>query len=114
LFLGQERWTELDDVAVRLDRVCRAAVEASVVRARGCLARREFAKARQQLEETIASHPQVVMPRPFLTHALLQEGQDWPAAEKALRDLLALAPEDVEAHSNLSVLLRGRGHPSPG
>jgi hypothetical protein len=45
-------------------------------------------------------------PRVFLTHVLLREGRDWPAAEKALRDVLALEPDQAEAKSNLDMLLR--------
>jgi tetratricopeptide (TPR) repeat protein len=45
----------------------------------------------------------------LLTHALLQEGHDPAAAERALRDVLAMAPAEAESWRNLAVLLRHRG-----
>jgi hypothetical protein len=39
-----------------------------------------------------------------LINILLQEGRDLPAAEQALRDILALDPENAEAQHNLSIL----------
>jgi hypothetical protein len=35
---------------------------------------------------------------------LLQEGRDWDAAERALHDILALAPDHAEARHNLGVI----------
>ena len=43
-----------------------------------------------------------------LTHVLLQEGGDLDAAERALRDVLALDPAHNEALCNLDLLLRRR------
>jgi hypothetical protein len=40
---------------------------------------------------------------------LLQEGRDWPAAEHALREVLALDPHHVEANRNLALLRRRQG-----
>jgi Tfp pilus assembly protein PilF len=42
----------------------------------------------------------------LLSHVYLQEGRDLAAAERALRDVLALDPEHVEAKQNLHVLLQ--------
>jgi hypothetical protein len=83
-----------------------------VVRARGHLARREFASARRLLEETIGRHPTAVGPHVFLSYVLLQESQDYGAAERTLRRVLELDPNNVEARRNLEVLLRQekRGH----
>jgi hypothetical protein len=61
------------------------------------------------LESAIAAHPRALWPRVILTHVLLQEGKDWLAAERALRDVLALDPEHQEAQRNLEVLLRQQG-----
>jgi hypothetical protein len=58
------------------------------------------------LAEVIAESPQAQAPRVVLSQALLQEGQDFTAAEQALRDVLSLAPEHPEAAHNLSLLLR--------
>jgi len=53
--------------------------------------------------------PQVLWPRVVLSHVLLQEGQDGPAAERALRDVLALDPDHTETRDNLALLLRQPG-----
>jgi Flp pilus assembly protein TadD len=45
----------------------------------------------------------------ILSHVLLQEGQDWDAAERALRDVLALDPNHQETRHNLALLLRRLG-----
>ena len=90
-------------------RLILAAVEGAVLRARGLLARRELPAARQTLEKTIVDAPQALWPRVILTHVLLQEGRDWAAAERALRDVLEIAPNHAEARRNLAVLLRQQG-----
>jgi GT2 family glycosyltransferase/Tfp pilus assembly protein PilF len=109
ILLGQGRWPELEDAAQHLGNGARLPMEAAVVRARGHLARREFAAARQELEAAIARDPQALWPRVILTHVLLQEGRDWDAAERALRDVLVLDPHHAEAQRNLEVLLRQQG-----
>jgi tetratricopeptide (TPR) repeat protein len=109
LYLGQGRWAELEDVAGRLQGLRPAGIEAAVVRARGHLARREFAPARRLLEETIGRHPTAVGPHVFLSYVLLQEGQDYGAAERTLRRVLELDPNNAEARRNLEVLLRQQG-----
>jgi hypothetical protein len=80
-------------------------MEAGVLRARALLARKEFAAARVILHKVIEQYPREVWPRVILSHVWLQEGLDPVAAEKALRDVLELAPCHLEAHRNLSVLL---------
>ena len=50
--------------------------------------RKELAAARDILQDAIAGVPKALWPRVLLSHALLQEGRDWPAAERALRDVL--------------------------
>jgi Flp pilus assembly protein TadD len=52
--------------------------------------------------------------RVLLSHALLQEGKDWPAAEQALRKVLELDPGNVEARNNLAVLLCCQAKPLAG
>jgi predicted Zn-dependent protease len=80
-----------------------------VLRARGQLARQEFAAAGQLLEETIGRFPEAVWPRLIRTHVLLQEERDPAAAEGALRDLLARDPRQAEAWRNLAVLFGRHG-----
>jgi Tfp pilus assembly protein PilF len=112
LYLGQGRWSELEEVAARLDGDGREPVEGRVLRARGYLARSEFAEARRLLEDVVAKHPNVLRAHLVLSHVLLQEGRDWNAAEKALRDALALDPGHQEAQRNLAILLREHACPS--
>jgi hypothetical protein len=40
---------------------------------------------------------------------LLQEGRDWAAAERALRDVLDIDPNHAETRHNLTVLQRRLG-----
>jgi GT2 family glycosyltransferase/predicted Zn-dependent protease len=107
--INQARWTEVDVVIRHLREECGEPTEALIVSARAALARREFHLARPLLEEAIAAAPGAVGPRVLLTHVLLQEGRDWLAAERALRDVLSLAPEHPEAKHNLELLLRQQG-----
>jgi GT2 family glycosyltransferase/tetratricopeptide (TPR) repeat protein len=114
LCLGQGRWDELEAAARRLEGDAGGSMEASVLRARGHLARQEFPVAMQLLHDIITAYPQAVWPRVILSHCLLQEGRDWAAAEQALRDVLALDPHNAEAKSNLAVLLRQQGREDAG
>jgi tetratricopeptide (TPR) repeat protein len=111
LALARQCWTDLEAAVAELRRLPGGAAEALVLEARALMARREFAAARRLLEEAAARDPQALPPRVLLTHALLQEGQDWPAAERALRDVLERAPAEAESWRNLAVLLRQQGRP---
>src|SRR5262249_39427682 len=92
LYLAQGRWDELEQAVGMVQDQPPMVQDVTVLRARGHLARKEFAAARRLLEEVIARAPRALYPRQLLTHALLQEGKDWAEAEKALRDLLVLDP----------------------
>jgi Flp pilus assembly protein TadD len=105
----EHRLVEANELVRRLQTLRPDGTDVQILRARACLVAREFGKARQMLETIIARVPKAICPRVFLTHVLLQEGRDWPAAEKALRDVLALEPDHAEARSNLEVLLRQQG-----
>jgi tetratricopeptide (TPR) repeat protein len=109
LHLARGRWDEVEEALAKIPAESACAEEASVLRAQGCLARREFALARGLLEEAIARNPRTVEARVFLTRALLQEGHDLAAAERALREVLALDPHRGEAWRNLAVLLHQTG-----
>jgi tetratricopeptide (TPR) repeat protein len=110
LFVDQGRWAELEEAALRLGQAApTSSAEAALLRARGLLARREFAAARQALEVVIAQDPRAVGPRVRLTHVLLQEDRDRAAAESALRKVLELDVRQPEAWRNLAVLLRRQG-----
>jgi tetratricopeptide (TPR) repeat protein len=72
------------------------------------LARKEFAPAREILEEIIAQHPHWPYPRVILSYVFLQS-EDLNSAERVLRDLLVLDPTQLEAWMNLAKLLRSQG-----
>src|SRR5262249_35768433 len=108
LCLDHGRWQELEGVARQAEAGAGAATEAAVLRARGHMARREFAAARALLEAAVAREPRALWPRVILSHCLLQDGTDPDAAERALRDVLALDPGHAEARRNLSLLVSQR------
>jgi GT2 family glycosyltransferase/Flp pilus assembly protein TadD len=110
--LTHRRWDELDAISAQIEKLPQGEVEAVIVRARGLLARREFGDARNLLQALAAQHPQSLRPRVILSHVLLQEGRDWAAAERALRDVLALDPTHEEACRNLTALQRQQGRVS--
>jgi len=104
LLIKQERWPQLEALAVELEGGPDGALHAGNVRSRVLLARRQFGEARQFVRQTIQRHPQAVEPRLLLSYAYLQEGQDLPGAEQALNDVLALMPDHAEAKHNLAIL----------
>jgi tetratricopeptide (TPR) repeat protein len=84
-------------------------VAVAVLRARGLLARRDFAAARALVETALKHRPTEALLWVVLSHALLQEGRDPDAAERALRKILELDPADGEARTNLAILRRQQG-----
>jgi GT2 family glycosyltransferase/predicted Zn-dependent protease len=112
MFLQEGRWAELDAIAGGLEREAGDAVDARILQARACFARKEYLLARTLLETVIARAPKLLAPRVLLTHVLLQQGQDRLAAEKALRAVLELDPAHKEAQHNLDLLLRHQGRRS--
>ncbi len=117
VYLAQQRFPDLEGIAKHLDSLHAGSVEAAVLRARGHMARQDFAEARTLLQQTIARAPQALWPRVILSHALLQESRDLPAAEQALRNVLGLDPSNAEASRNLAILLQQQsangGPPAP-
>jgi tetratricopeptide (TPR) repeat protein len=109
LALKRRCWQDLEEVLQPLAKQAQTAADVAVWRARMHLNQKELMRARDILESAIAAHPRALWPRVILTHVLLQKGMDWPAAEQALRDVLALDPEHKEAQRNLEVLLRQQG-----
>jgi glycosyltransferase involved in cell wall biosynthesis/predicted Zn-dependent protease len=113
LLLSQQRWDDLEALARGLETGGPdGELWAVAVRARGLLARKEFAAGRVLLEGVCARYPQALEPRQLLSYMLLQEGLDWDAAEGALRAILALDRDNTEARQNLAVLLRQQGRPT--
>ena len=111
LHLAQGRWGELEQDARALETQAGAPAEAKALRGRVLLARGDFVGARAMLDRAVAQSPQALWPRVILTHVLLQEGRDPDAAERALRDVLAMEPQHAEARHNLAVLLQRKNLP---
>jgi tetratricopeptide (TPR) repeat protein/predicted O-methyltransferase YrrM len=111
-YLGRGRLEEVDEVAGRLEALPAGRLAGRCLRGRSLLARKEFAAARTLLVATRAEFPEAATPCVYLSHALLQEGRDWVAAEETLRAVLRLDPDDRTARNNLGVLLRQQGRPA--
>lgn len=114
LAVTQGRWDLVEEAASHLANGSHAPVDATVLRGRMHLARRDFTVARQYFEDAIVQDPQSIWPRLFLSHVLLQEGRDWDAAERVLRDILEIDPGNIDAKRNLSVLLSQKKPTVPG
>jgi len=111
--LRQGRESDLENLLQRLEQQGAPAAKLAWLRGRGQVQRREFARARQSLEKAIALDPRAIGPRVLLSHALLQEGRDWAAAEQALHDILELDAQNQEAQHNLQLLQRQRPRTHP-
>jgi Tfp pilus assembly protein PilF len=68
-----------------------------------------LAAARRTLKTAIERDPGALGPRLLLSQVLLQEGRDWAAAERALRDVLEVDPNHAETRHNLALLQRRLG-----
>jgi predicted Zn-dependent protease len=106
LYLRQQRWADLEAVIGRFEATADGAADGAVLRARLHLAKKEFGVARGILERLIAQSPDALAPWFYLTHVLLGEGQDWAAAEHALRELLRVDPTQAQGWYNLAAVLR--------
>jgi glycosyltransferase involved in cell wall biosynthesis/SAM-dependent methyltransferase len=101
LYLSQERWPEMEEILARMDADPQMVVQAAILRSQQHQARQEFDAARRFLADAIARWPKALGLRLVLSRVLWQEGRDWAAAEQALRDVLALDPNNAEARSRL-------------
>jgi glycosyltransferase involved in cell wall biosynthesis/tetratricopeptide (TPR) repeat protein len=108
LYLLQRRWAELEQVLAELQADEQVAGSVAVLRARAALMRKQFAAARQPLEDVLSRAPDALLPRVVLSHVFLQSG-DEAAAEPLLRQIVAADPSQAETWRNLAVLLRRRG-----
>jgi glycosyltransferase involved in cell wall biosynthesis/Flp pilus assembly protein TadD len=111
LLVKQERWPELEVLAGELQPGRNGMLVANCIRSRCFLGRRQFAAARELVEQTIESCPEAVEPRVLLSYVFLQEGEDWEAAEQALNSVLELAPDHSEAKHNLAMLRQQQNCP---
>jgi hypothetical protein len=97
----------LEDVARAVEKLG-AAAEAGRLRARGLLARKEFAAAKELAGRLVAEHPRDAELRHLYAAVLLEEGADPDAAERALREVLLLDPAHAGATHNLRLFLARR------
>jgi tetratricopeptide (TPR) repeat protein len=104
LYLEQQRWQEMADVLARLQSDPGTKGQAAVLLAQKYLAFRDFTEARALMEEAIVADPRALGPRIVLGRILMADGGDRAAAEKALRDVLALDANNSEARQNLARL----------
>ena len=104
LYVRTQKWAAAEQAADQLGETAAG----FVIRGESKLARKEFGAARWVLSQGIERFAQELRLRVLLSHTLLQEGKDWDAAERALRDVLALDPNYAEAQNNLQLLLAQR------
>ena len=83
--------------------------EAECLLGRGLTTRGEHALAREVLERAAARFPSSVPVWAALSYCLLEGGADPVGAEAALREVLRLDPENVQAKRNLEALYRNTG-----
>ena len=109
LYVSQGCAADLESLAEHAARIPAMAVEAAVLRGLTFAIRRDFVAARQVYEEAIARFPKALNLREALARMLLQEGRDWRAAEQALREILAIAPNHPQAQRDLGKLQQQLG-----
>jgi Flp pilus assembly protein TadD len=103
-YLRHDRLAELDALIAGVGENGQGNLQTIVLKARRHLAVKEFGQAREVLEQALQQAPHEPYLWRLLSHALLQEGQDWDNAEKALCRVLELDPSCEEARNNLAVL----------
>jgi tetratricopeptide (TPR) repeat protein len=108
LYIAQQRWYDVEPIARQIEGPLGRPDDAAVLRSRILLFCKDYTAARALLEDVIRRFPQSLRPRLALSHVLLFEGKDPDAAEKALREVLALDPHNANARGNLEALLRRR------
>jgi tetratricopeptide (TPR) repeat protein len=84
-------------------------LNSALVKARLAEAQNDYVAARVLLERACDQHGKSLWPRIALARVLLQEGHDWPAAERALVAVLELQPTHGEARRNLDLVRQRLG-----
>lgn len=107
-WLNEQRWPELEHAARRLLSFPPLALEGVMLLAKAHLTRREFGFARHKLDQVICKAPNAIAPKALRTHVLLQENQNGPEVEPALREVVELDPAQLDSWRNLVILLRQR------
>jgi len=109
VWLAQGRRAELEQVIRQFEADPRREADVAVLRGLICLSSRDFTGARTVLESACARHPRVLWPRILLGEVLMREGRDMAAAERVLREVLALDPSHTQTRRSLENLLRQQG-----
>lgn len=107
LYLQQRRWHDAEALTHHMSERFPDAIEVLLAKARLGMAQGLFKEAQVTLHNLIEREPTAITPRIFLSHAYLQEGSNWQAAEHALNEVLRLDPGNAEAQHNLAVLQNG-------
>jgi glycosyltransferase involved in cell wall biosynthesis/Tfp pilus assembly protein PilF len=109
LYAAQKRWDAMEVLARRLEGEYARPADAALVRARVHAGRQDFGEARRLAEEAMRLAPGTIGPREVRAQVLLLEGKDLPAAEQALRDVMALDPGNPAARHRLVAFLAQTG-----
>jgi len=104
--IAQQRDADLEALA-RHAQQSDGDLAAVLLRGRLALRKGNYLTAQQHFREAIRSNPKLDLGYRFLSHALLQAGER-QEVEGVLRQLIALSPEDGEAHHNLGSLMMER------
>ncbi len=104
----QGRFADLERLATQIEAHPGAEAPAAFLRAHGLLGGRQFARAKQVLDAALVRHPHHLQLWVVLSYVLLQEGSDPVSAERVLRRILQLDPNQAEARHNLAILLGQR------
>jgi tetratricopeptide (TPR) repeat protein len=106
VWLSQDRMTELDTAASRLERDPRRVEAGALLRATWYQAQSRFIAARRLLETQLAAQPSSPWLRLALAAALMLEEKDLPGAERLLNEVLELDPDNEDAREGLAELRR--------
>lgn len=104
LYVVQARWADLEGICQLLNNAPNGAADATLLRARGHLGRREFAEAQVLIATILAQTPAAIWPRLLLSRALCEDGTNPDSARAVLREILALDANHAEARQRLSKL----------
>jgi glycosyltransferase involved in cell wall biosynthesis len=110
LGLGQtyvelKNWPALNKVIDKLESLADGGVAAAVLRGLRHAVQKDWATARKLMEETIAQNPKAIEPRILLSRLCMRDRRSDPsAAERAVRGVLELDPNNAEAQRQLEKL----------
>jgi glycosyltransferase involved in cell wall biosynthesis len=109
LYLEHKRHQEAEALLLRLEGKPYEGAIRPALEARLRLARRDLPGALRILEEALARTPQALWLRIVLSDILLRVASDDSAAERQLRAILAMSPNEQQSRRNLAQLLGRKG-----